>query len=219
MPAESKADQAYRILREGLSRGDFLPGHRLVIDQLVRAHDISSVPWREAIRRLEAERWVEVIPNAGAVVRPVGEDERRSTMRILARLEPLAIALAADRLTPTDLVQARELNADARRALADFDAPRHAALVRELRALLRSHCPDARLAEMVDEEALRLELADRIAPAHAPGRVAASFDEHTELLDLIVGDALPVRIEAVAREHLERTIEAFEAARPATVAP
>ncbi|WP_062292835.1 GntR family transcriptional regulator [Demequina phytophila] len=211
MPAESKADQAYRILREGLGRGEFLPGHRLVIDQLVRAHDISSVPWREAIRRLEAERWVEIIPNAGAVVRPVGEDERRSTMRILARLEPLAIALAADRLTPTDLTQARELNKDARRALADFDAARHAALVRDLRSLLRSRCPDARLVAMVDEEALRLELADRVSPAHAPGRVAASFDEHAELLDLIDAGASPERIEAVAREHLERTLGALEA--------
>ncbi|WP_062466035.1 GntR family transcriptional regulator [Demequina maris] len=212
MAPESKADHAYRVLTERLADGVYLPGHRLVIDRLVREHDISSIPWREALRRLEAEGWVDIIPNAGAVVRSFDTEEQLGTMRILGRLEPLAIALSAPRMTRDEIAAARELEEQAQAALADFDAARFATLDRAFHALMRAHCPDARLTAMVDAESRRLAMMDRVLPAHAPGRIAATPEEHEGLLRLIESGADAAAIEDAARLHRLRTVAAIEAA-------
>ncbi len=91
----SKAEQAYAILRQGIMDGTYGPGQRLVIDQLGREHGISSVPWRESLRRLEAEGWVDIVPNAGAVVKTVELDSWQRTMGLLARLEGQGFAARA----------------------------------------------------------------------------------------------------------------------------
>ncbi|WP_062311302.1 GntR family transcriptional regulator [Demequina rhizosphaerae] len=212
MTPESKADHAYRILTDRLAEGVYLPGHRLVIDRLVREHGISSIPWREALRRLEAEGWVDIIPNAGAVVRAFTTDDQLSTMRVLGRLEPLAIALSAPHLDAGEIAAARELEDQAQAALVDFDAAGFAMLDRAFHSLLRAHCPDARLTAMVDAESLRLAMMDRVLPAHAPGRVAATPKEHADLLALIESGACADEVEEAARAHRLRTVAAIEAA-------
>ncbi len=117
----SKAEQCYRILRERIMGGTYGPGHRLVIDQLVREYGISSVPWRESLRRLEAEGWVNIVPNVGAVVQTFNTDTWQRTLRLLARLEGYATAASALRLTPADLGRARQLNREMTEALASLD--------------------------------------------------------------------------------------------------
>src|SRR3954469_1051841 len=103
--AVSKGEQAYAILKQGIMDGTFGPGQRLVIDQLGREHGISSVPWRESLRRLEAEGWVDIIPNAGAMVKTVDVDSWQRTMQLLARLEGYATALSAPHLGPEHIAE------------------------------------------------------------------------------------------------------------------
>src|SRR5690625_779757 len=119
--AKSKAEQAYDILRERIMDGTYGPGYRLVIDQLGREHGISSVPWRESLRRLEAEGWVEITPNVGALVKTFDTDAWMRTIRLLARLEGLGTALSAEFLTPEDITRARDLNRQMREAIENFD--------------------------------------------------------------------------------------------------
>ena len=64
----NKHEQAYRVLRERIVNGVYVPGYRLVIDALALELGVSAVPIREAIRRLEAEGWVVYRPNTGAQV-------------------------------------------------------------------------------------------------------------------------------------------------------
>ena len=127
---KSKAEQCYDILKTKIMDGTYGPGFRLVIDQLGREHGISSVPWRESLRRLEAEGWVDIIPNAGAVVKTYDTDSWKRSIRLLARIEGLATSLAAERMTPEDIAQARALNDQMRDALANFDTSRFGRLNR-----------------------------------------------------------------------------------------
>lgn len=69
----SKHERAYRLIRGRILDGSFPPGHRLVIDALAAELGISSVPVREAIRRLEAEGRVQYRHNAGARVAPADD--------------------------------------------------------------------------------------------------------------------------------------------------
>lgn len=204
----SKAEQAYRILRERIMDGTYGPGQRLVIDQLGREHAISSGPWRESLRRLEAEGWVEIVPNAGAVVRSFDTDTWQKSMRLLARLEGLATALSASHLTSEDILEARAMNQRMRDALQDLDLTGFGAMNREFHVFLSSRCDDERLYRMVQDEWARMEFVRRSAFFYAPGRALASLTEHDSILDLIEGGADPDMIETATRRHEVNTLKA-----------
>lgn len=204
----SKAEQAFQILRERIMDGSYGPGHRLVIDQLVREHNISSVPWRESLRRLEAEGWVEMVPNVGALVRTFDTGAWQRGLSLLARIGGYATALSAPHLTPGQLAEAHTLNAQMREALEAFDPARFGRLNWEFHQLLASRCGDERLIEMVRNEWARLELIRKSAFWYAPGRALAAIAEHDGILELIEAGAAAEAIEAAARQHELNTVEA-----------
>ncbi|MFV0285125.1 MAG: GntR family transcriptional regulator [Demequina sp.] len=206
--ATSKADQAYGILRSRITRGTYGAGHRLVVDQLVREHAISSVPWREALRRLEAEGWVEIVPNVGALVRAHDADDWERSMHLLARLEGLGTALSSAHLTPDDLDEARNLNARMRAALETYDGPAYGELHRRLHAHLCSRSGDARLTSLLEHEWIRAELIRNSASFHAPGRAVAVLEEHDALIDLIAAGTDADAVESATRAHILGTLEA-----------
>ncbi len=126
----SKADIAYSWLWERIIEGVYGPGYRVVIDQLVRETGISSIPWREAIRRLEAEGWMEVVPQVGARITTFDTNAYAQTMQVLARLEGYATALALPNLTPDTIAAALKVNQNMAKALEDFDPVRFTQLNR-----------------------------------------------------------------------------------------
>jgi DNA-binding GntR family transcriptional regulator len=204
----SKAESAFQILKERIMDGTYGPGHRLVIDQLVREHGISSVPWRESLRRLEAEGWVEIVPNVGALVRTFDTDAWQKGLSLVARIGGYATALSAPNLTAGDLEQAHALNREMGEALASFDPARFGRLNREFHELLASRAGDGRLVDMVRNEWARLELIRKAAFWYAPGRAQAALAEHDGILELIEASAAPEAIEAAAKQHELNTVEA-----------
>lgn len=206
--SKSKSEQAYVILKLGIMDGTYGPGFRLVIDQLCRDHGISSVPWRESLRRLEAEGWIDIVPNVGALVKTFDTDAWKCSIRLLARLEGMATALAAERLSAADLAEARSLNAQMREALNAFDMTRFGALNRTFHEFLCSHCGDDRLYDLIVAEWTRMDIIRRSAFWYAPGRAVASLTEHDELIDLIAAGASASDIEEVAKRHEVNTLDA-----------
>ncbi|MFG1926939.1 GntR family transcriptional regulator [Cryptosporangium sp. NPDC048952] len=204
----TKAERSFQILKERIMDGTYGPGHRLVIDQLVREHAISSVPWRESLRRLEAEGWVEIVPNVGALVRTFDTDAWQKGLSLLARIGGYATALSAPHLSADDLATARDLNRRMREALAAFDPGQFGRLNREFHELLASRAGDDRLVAMVNSEWARLEVIRKSAFWYAPGRAEASLAEHDHILELIETGADPDAVEAAAKQHELRTVEA-----------
>ena len=82
----SKADHAYAMIRQRILSGEPKPGKRLVIEQLARELDISAVPVREAIRRLEAEGYITYTRNVGATVGSIDLSRYPETVEALAVL-------------------------------------------------------------------------------------------------------------------------------------
>jgi len=205
---KTKAEQAYDILKARIMDGTYGPGYRLVIDQLGREHGISSVPWRESLRRLEAEGWVDIVPNVGALVKTFDTDSWKQTIRLLARLEGLATSLSAPRMSAADIQKAREMNQQMRESLEAFDTTRFGALNRQFHELLCSRCDDERLVGMVHSEWLRMDIIRRSAFWYAPGRAVASLTEHEELIKLIESGADAAAIEEAAKIHEVNTLNA-----------
>ena len=65
---KSKVDIVYEGLMEGIAEGAYQQGDRLVISQISKQWQVSDIPVREAVRRLESEGYVRIVANLGAVV-------------------------------------------------------------------------------------------------------------------------------------------------------
>lgn len=83
------SEWVYEKLKESILSEEIAPGEKLVVDQLARELGTSPIPVREAIRRLEAEGWVEIKPFVGARVAPVRVEELEELFTIRTALEPI----------------------------------------------------------------------------------------------------------------------------------
>src|SRR5699024_2627808 len=105
--AVSKSQRAYEWVRERILRQEFTPGYRLVLSAIGKELDMSVVPVREAVRRLEAEGLVVFERNVGARVGTIARAGYEEAMESLAVLESAAISRAADHLDSVTLRGAR----------------------------------------------------------------------------------------------------------------
>jgi DNA-binding GntR family transcriptional regulator len=86
-------------LRHAILHGDYLPGERIVQDQLAQKYGGSRIPVREALRALEAEGLVRLVANTGAWVASLTMAECSEVYQTRERLEPLLLRYSAEGLT------------------------------------------------------------------------------------------------------------------------
>ena len=104
-------DVVFNTLRQAILRGELKPGERLMEIQLANKLGVSRTPIREAIRKLELEGLVLMIPRKGAEVAQITEKSLRDVLEVRRALEELAVELAFNRMTEqglADLEQAEE---------------------------------------------------------------------------------------------------------------
>ncbi|MCW5252573.1 MULTISPECIES: GntR family transcriptional regulator [unclassified Streptomyces] len=205
----SKAEVSYELLRSRILDGTYGPGYRLVLSQLARETGVSTIPLREALRRLQSDGLVEVVRNIGARVAVFDAAQVEHSLHVLARLEGYATAISAPHMTARHIQRSRRINARMTTALEDFDPASFTALNREFHFSLYEHCPDAHLVSLLEAEWARLDHMRRSTFSHVPGRARRSVEEHERLLELIGERAGAQEIERVACAHKIATAEAL----------
>ncbi|GFO86346.1 MULTISPECIES: GntR family transcriptional regulator [Anaerostipes] len=91
-------DVVFNTLRQAIITGEFAPGERLMEIALANRLGVSRTPVREAIRKLELEGLVVMIPRKGAEVAKITEKDLRDVLEVRSSLEELAAELAAERM-------------------------------------------------------------------------------------------------------------------------
>ncbi len=92
-------DVVFNILRKAIITGEFAPGERLMEIALAERLGVSRTPVREAIRKLELEGLVVMIPRKGAEVARITEKDLRDVLDVRCALEELGASLASSRIT------------------------------------------------------------------------------------------------------------------------
>jgi DNA-binding GntR family transcriptional regulator len=205
----SKSQHAYDTIKARIIDGSYTPGYRLVLDRLACELAVSTVPIREALRRLEAEQFVQFERNVGARVSGINPVEYRHTMQMLAVVEAAATALAAPELTPGELERAAAMNDRMRHSLATFDPVAFTRLNHEFHRSLYARCPNPSLVEVVERGWTRLAAIRESTFAFVPGRAQVSVAEHDRILHLIRSAADSATVEAFCRAHRMATLDAF----------
>ena len=114
LPARDEPDlpaseRIYRQLKEAILSGDCAGGTRLVEVALANDFAVSRTPVREALKRLAVEDLVSMDPIRGLVVRPIDAREIADLYAIREVLDGLGARLAAQRITPQEVVRLRTL--------------------------------------------------------------------------------------------------------------
>ena len=101
-------DVVFQTLRKAILVGEFKPGERLMEIALADKLGVSRTPVREAIRKLELEGLVVMIPRKGAEVASITEKDLRDVLEVRCALEELAAQLACEKITEEGVVKLEE---------------------------------------------------------------------------------------------------------------
>ena len=192
-------EQIKELIIQRILEGTYKPGERIVELQLVQELGVSQAPVREALRDLEAMRFIDSEPYKGARVRAVSRDELAQSYPVRAVLEELAGQMATPRATVELFSQLDSEVQSMRKAARNKD--QHSLLVH-----------DARFHELIVEAAgntilldtwsgLRIEAFTLVSVVTSHLDLVAIANTHLPILDALrSGDAHLTG--KVMREHI-----------------
>lgn len=103
-------DVVFNTLRQAILRGEMEPGERLMEIQLAQKLGVSRTPIREAIRKLELEGLVIMIPRKGAEVAHITEKDMKDVLEVRSTLEELVVELAIKNATNEKIEELKSAN-------------------------------------------------------------------------------------------------------------
>ncbi|MBQ8418657.1 MAG: GntR family transcriptional regulator [Phascolarctobacterium sp.] len=188
-------------IRQAIIDGTFSPGERLMEIQLADEMGVSRTPVREAIRKLELEGFVVMIPRRGTYVADISIRDITEIYEIRTCLDELAAGLAAERITDEELETLNRLlvefgqyiNAGDMEKIVEVDTAFHEVLYMASR--------NDRLHSIINN--LREQVTSiRGRSMSYPGRLTETMDEHRALVDSIAARDVE-RAQNAARIHIE----------------
>lgn len=114
-------DVVFNTLRQAILKGELKPGERLMEIQLAQRLGVSRTPVREAIRKLELEGLVLMIPRKGAEVAEITVKDLEDVLEVRTALEELAVKDACENITEEQLEKLEQANEAFRKALEGDD--------------------------------------------------------------------------------------------------
>ncbi|HOQ17278.1 MAG TPA: GntR family transcriptional regulator [Defluviitaleaceae bacterium] len=102
-------DVVFNTLRKAILSGSLKPGERLMEKQLAEKMGVSRTPVREAIRKLELEGFVVMVPRKGAQVAEITEKDIQDVLEVRGALEALAVKIACEKMKKEDLDHLKEI--------------------------------------------------------------------------------------------------------------
>ena len=106
IPRQSLTSAVADKLRDQIIRGDIPEGAQLRQDAIATQFQVSRIPVREALRQLDAEGLIAIVPNRGAIVPALSPNDIEELFSIRALLEPEVLKLSIPHLTQEDFREA-----------------------------------------------------------------------------------------------------------------
>lgn len=197
-------------LRRLIINGDYPPGSHLVEDRLARELGVSRNPVREALRVLQAEGFIDMIPRRGAIVATLSDEEVRDIFDVRMALERLAAQLAARRAEPEDVEKMRRILERAQAALAKDDASKLTDLNAEFHELVLVVSGNGYLRDVMLQ--LRGRMKWIFSRTAGSPRGQHSLDEHVLLADAIERGEEDAAAELALR-HVQAAADSYWQAR------
>ena len=203
---KSVQQHAVEKLRGAILDGFFKPGDRLVETDLCARLGISRPSLREALRSLESEGLIELIPNRGPQVPVLTWTKAEEIYRVRALLEGEAAALCAKRANPEQIEGMRRALADFEQAVRKEDSARRLSATAEFYRIMQQAAGNTLVDELLRRLLARINMLRAQSMSRA-GRAAFSAKEMRAIFQAISkGDSRAAR--KAAETHVKNASQA-----------
>lgn len=213
--AGSLGQKVYAALRHAILTLELQPGEALRKPELCAHFGVSRSPVSDAMLRLAAEGLVDVAPQAGTFVARFSMNDLREGAFLREAIEVAAVERVASLADAAQIVQLRRALAMQAALVAEGDHAGFYALDGEMHEMLLSFTGYRRVAQVAQTAWHNVNRARRLI-LPAPGRVAATLDEHRAIVEAVAARD-PDAARAAMRAHLRqliRYLEPLERERP-----
>ncbi len=194
-------DVVFNTLRQAILRGELEPGERLMEIQLAERLGVSRTPIREAIRKLELEGLVLMIPRKGAEVAKISEKSLKDVLEVRRSLEELAIELTCQRITEEGLTELEEAQKAFAAAIHNGDAMAIAEADEHFHELIYKATGNSRLVQILSN--LREQMYRyRLEYIKDAGKRQILIVEHEHILRCLKKHSI-AEAKAAVREHID----------------
>lgn len=190
-------------LRQAIRDGVFKPGERLMEIPLAEELGVSRTPVREAIRKLELEGFVVMLPHRGTYVADISLKDIAQVFEIRTALEELAAALAAERITPDEVEYLERLLVEIGTYMEEKNMDKIVEADINFHEVLYKASRNERLVEIIHnlrEQTYRF----RTMSMNQPGRLVKTWEEHRLLVEAIA-ERNSAEAREIARMHMEHS--------------
>ncbi len=203
----SLRSQVFRELEEAILSGTLKPGDTMAEMKLSAQLGVSRTPVREAIGQLELEGLVRSMPNRGAVVVGVSQQDMKDIYTIRTHIEGLAARWAAEKIEPEELRELRDIVDLQEFYLKKGDVLQVWQLDSRFHELIHNDCRSNPLRHMLTSFHHYIARARRLAVEN-PQRAERSVAEHRAILDAIA-ERDPDQAENAMTQHIKNAQESF----------
>jgi len=207
LPA-TKTDFVYQTLKKEILDGHLQPGQRLRLTELAERYEISEMPVREALRKLQHDGLVHFESHRGATVSDLSLDRTVEIIATRTYLEAYAVLEAAPYHSKESIEQLKAIVA---RMKKTKDPEQYSDLNRRFHRQLTEPCPNAFLKLEIENLWSKVwRTRSQSLFQMIPQRIADATVEHERIFDAVVNGSLQQLQEAVMA-HRERTLEKWRA--------
>ena len=202
----SKSDLVYEEIRRAIMERILLPGDRIDLEEVSKELNVSRMPVREAINRLQTEGLVDVIPHKEVTVASVTPDQIRESLIIRSLLEGFAIRQVARKITDEHIKNLRILCQEMDMLIKSGGKEQ------DLEAKNRSFHKlilDISGYPLIQSISTNLfDLIERFSShfMSSPKRASESIMEHRKIV-MALEEHDPAESERLVRAHIERSIQ------------
>ena len=174
----------FESLREAIIGGMLYPSERLMEIQLAEEMGVSRTPVREAIRKLELEGLVVMIPRKGAYVAGLSLKDIADVFEIRGALEGLAAELAAERATDEELEAMERYLVKISEEIENGDLTKVVETDTDFHTLIYKASRNTRLSQIINN--LREQIQRfRTTSLSFPGRMKIALEEHRKIVEAV----------------------------------
>lgn len=203
----SLGEQIEDALKEEILLGKLKPGQRLSLDELAKQWGVSSMPVRDAVKRLEISGFLKVAPRRGVFVSQFDKNRFRNILDIRIALEKLGIELATDIIPKNEIEYGINLYMEGGKEMRELG--KSSILAQNdnyVHDLIFRYCHNSKLVEIMNGLQDLVDWCHKTVEVYRPDALEKALPEHIDILKALKARDVEGAKEAM-QTHLKGTLE------------
>lgn len=180
----TKQDYVYENLKNDILNGKYTPGEKLVVSDIAQIYNVSAMPVREAIAKLEHDGFIVTKPHLGARIATLNLDEYVQYTLARGELECLAVSLSMPFLTEKHIENLRDINSQLAPINSSKDYREFAIINRKFHEATYNFGPYTYLYNTINDLMVRTQISYSVFSL-IPDRNKNSIKEHLKIIDAL----------------------------------